>query len=202
MYSFLVSSAEGYLLCVNRNAHQEANLGERYKLQRHLTLLSKTYPGRRQFQTPEFFGPFGIPYYQHPHSNCEQSAQVRFTGAALMHTFEQQYDVPLVTESKAGGLREACCSGSSNSRPNAGRHRGACSRDSVPTDCRTATTDPAATPPPLAIAADDIIVEAREPAATPPAVKPKAPTAAGTPTTANPACDTRGLPITPYFSTT
>lgn len=53
-----------------------------------------------------------------------------------------------------------------------------------PTDWRTATRLPAATPPPLAIAADDIIPAAKDPAVMPPAVKPTNPSAAGTTTTA------------------
>lgn len=50
---------------------------------------------------------------------------------------------------------------------------------SLPTDCRTATALPAATAPPLATAADDIMVAAMELAAMPAAVKPTAPRASG-----------------------
>ena len=53
-----------------------------------------------------------------------------------------------------------------------------------PADCKTATALPAATPPPLAIAAADIILAAMEPAAIPAEVKPAAPRAKGAPTTA------------------
>ena len=54
----------------------------------------------------------------------------------------------------------------------------------LPADCKTATALPAATPPPLAIAAADIILAAMEPAAIPAEVKPAAPRAKGAPTTA------------------
>ena len=47
-----------------------------------------------------------------------------------------------------------------------------------------ATRLPAATPPPLAMAADDIILAAKEEAAIPAPVKPMAPSTVGTATTA------------------
>ena len=46
----------------------------------------------------------------------------------------------------------------------------------TPTDCKTATVEPAVTPPPKAIAAVDIIPAAVLPAAIPPDVKPRAAT--------------------------
>ena len=49
----------------------------------------------------------------------------------------------------------------------------------LPTDRRVATRLPAATPPPLAMAADDIILAAKEEAAIPAPVKPMAPRATG-----------------------
>lgn len=49
----------------------------------------------------------------------------------------------------------------------------------LPADCRTATALPAATPPPLAIAAADIILAATDPAAIPAEVKPAAPRTTG-----------------------
>lgn len=56
-----------------------------------------------------------------------------------------------------------------------------------PIDCSTATGLPAATPPPLAMAAADIILAATEPAEMPEAVKPIAPTINGAATSATPA---------------
>lgn len=44
----------------------------------------------------------------------------------------------------------------------------------LPKDCKMATRLPDATPPPLAMAADDIIDDATDPAAMPPEVKPAA----------------------------
>lgn len=49
----------------------------------------------------------------------------------------------------------------------------------LPADCKTATALPAATPPPLAIAATDIILAAKDPAAIPAEVNPAAPRATG-----------------------
>jgi hypothetical protein len=54
----------------------------------------------------------------------------------------------------------------------------------APTACKVATSEPTATPPPFATAADDIIEAATEPAAMPPVVKPAAATARGAATTA------------------
>lgn len=54
----------------------------------------------------------------------------------------------------------------------------------APTDCRVATMLPAATPPPLAMAAADIILAAKEEAAIPVEVKPTAPSTTGTAPTA------------------
>lgn len=54
----------------------------------------------------------------------------------------------------------------------------------APTDWRVATRLPAATPPPLAMAAADIILAAMEEAAIPAPVKPKAPSTTGTAPTA------------------
>ena len=53
----------------------------------------------------------------------------------------------------------------------------------LPTDWRVATRLPAATPPPLATAAADIILAAMEEAAIPAPVKPMAPSTTGTATT-------------------
>jgi len=52
-------------------------------------------------------------------------------------------------------------------------------RPTAPADCKTATVVPAATEPPLAIAVEDIIDAAMEPAAMPPAVNPTAAKASG-----------------------
>lgn len=49
----------------------------------------------------------------------------------------------------------------------------------LPADCKTATAPPAATPPPLAIAAVDIILAAMDPATTPVALNPAAPRSTG-----------------------
>ena len=54
----------------------------------------------------------------------------------------------------------------------------------TPTDCRVATRLPAATPPPLAMAAADIILAAKEEAAMPAPVKPTALSTTGTDPTA------------------
>ena len=54
----------------------------------------------------------------------------------------------------------------------------------LPTDWRVATRLPAATPPPLATAAADIILAAMEEAAIPAPVKPMAPSTTGTDPTA------------------
>lgn len=54
----------------------------------------------------------------------------------------------------------------------------------APADCKAATTLPAATPPPFATAATDIILAATEPAAIPAEVKPAAPRTAGAATIA------------------
>lgn len=54
----------------------------------------------------------------------------------------------------------------------------------LPADCKTATVLPAATPPPFATAAADIILAAMEPAAIPPEVNPAAPRATGARATA------------------
>lgn len=54
----------------------------------------------------------------------------------------------------------------------------------APTDCRVATRLPAATPPPLEMAAADIILAATEEAAIPALVKPMVPSTTGTDTTA------------------
>ena len=54
----------------------------------------------------------------------------------------------------------------------------------LPTDWRVATRLPAPTPPPLATAAADIILAAKEEAAIPAPVKPTAPSTAGTAATA------------------
>lgn len=54
----------------------------------------------------------------------------------------------------------------------------------LPTDWRVATRLPAATPPPLATAAADIILAAKEEAAIPAPVKPRAPSTTGTAPTA------------------
>ena len=53
-----------------------------------------------------------------------------------------------------------------------------------PTDCRVATRLPAATPPPLAMAATDIILAAKDEAAMPAPVKPMVPSTTGTAATA------------------
>lgn len=58
----------------------------------------------------------------------------------------------------------------------------------LPADCKAATKLPAATPPPLATAAADIILAATEPAVIPAAVKPAAPRATGARATAPAAC--------------
>lgn len=57
-------------------------------------------------------------------------------------------------------------------------------RPAAPIDCKVATRPPAATPPPLAIAADDIMPAAYEPAAIPAEVKPMTPRTRGIPRTA------------------
>lgn len=54
----------------------------------------------------------------------------------------------------------------------------------APTDCRVATRLPAGTPPPLAMAAADIILAAKEEAAIPAPVKPAMLSTAGTAPTA------------------
>lgn len=54
----------------------------------------------------------------------------------------------------------------------------------APTDCRVATRLPAATPPPLEMAATDIILAAMDEAAIPAPVKPMAPSTVGTASTA------------------
>lgn len=54
----------------------------------------------------------------------------------------------------------------------------------APTDCRVATRLPAATPPPLAMAAADIILAAKDEAVIPAPVKPTAPSTTGTAPTA------------------
>lgn len=62
----------------------------------------------------------------------------------------------------------------------------------LPADCRAATTLPAATPPPLATAAADIIFAATDPAAIPAEVNPATPRTTGAATTA-PAAQQRQL---------
>lgn len=57
-------------------------------------------------------------------------------------------------------------------------------RGHLPTDCRVATRLPAATPPPLEMAATDIILAAMDEAAIPALVKPMAPSTVGTAPTA------------------
>ena len=77
----------------------------------------------------------------------------------------------------------------------------------APTACKVATAEPAATPPPLAIAADDIIEAATEPTAMPPDANPAAATATGAPATATPvpSAATRGIshlflpPLLPFL---
>lgn len=60
-------------------------------------------------------------------------------------------------------------------------------RPAIPADCKRATRPPAATPPPLATAAVDIMLAAMEPPAIPTEVKPMAPRTRGAATTVVPA---------------